>query len=130
MEIGGGFGGKLVPYLEPVAAILSRKTGHPVKLSMSRSEVFEGTGPASGCYIRVKMGADKKGRITGADACLVYEAGAFPGSPVIAPLSASSLPMMFPTARVEGYDVVLNKPKTAAYRAPGASARPLPQRRS
>ena len=122
MEIGGGFGGKLVPYLEPVAAILSRKTGHPVKLSMSRAEVFEGTGPASGCYIRVKMGADKKGRITGADACLIYEAGAFPGSPVIAGAQCIFGPYDLPNACVEGYDVVLNKPKTAAYRAPGASA--------
>ena len=122
MEIGGGFGGKTIIYLEPVAALLSKKTGHPVKLSMSRADVFEGTGPTSGGYIRVKMGATKAGRITGADACLIYEAGAFPGSPVNPGAQCIFGPYDFPNARVEGYDVVINKPKTAAYRAPGAPA--------
>ena len=47
MEIGGGFGGKGMGgcYLEPVAAVLSRKSGQPVKITMTRTEVFEGTGP-------------------------------------------------------------------------------------
>ena len=51
-------------YLEPVAATLSRKTGQPVKLAMTRTEVFEGTGPTSATHIRVKMGASKEGRLT------------------------------------------------------------------
>src|SRR5262249_20610612 len=58
MEIGGGFGGKIRVYLEPVAAVLSRKTGRPVKVLMSRAEVFEGTGPTPGSDLRVKEGAD------------------------------------------------------------------------
>ncbi|MCA9823319.1 MAG: xanthine dehydrogenase family protein molybdopterin-binding subunit, partial [Dehalococcoidia bacterium] len=48
LEIGGGFGGKTVIYLDPVAAVLSRKTGKPVKISMNRTDVFEATGPTSG----------------------------------------------------------------------------------
>ena len=122
MEIGGGFGGKTLVYLEPVAALLSRKTGQPVKLSMSRTEVFEGSGPTSGSYMRVKMGATKEGRITAAEAHLAYEAGAFPGSPVNPGCQCIFGPYDIPNARIEGYDVVLNKPKTAAYRAPGAPA--------
>ena len=49
MEIGGGFGGKGQGgcYLEPVVAALSRKCGQPVKIAMTRAEVFEGTGPTS-----------------------------------------------------------------------------------
>ena len=47
-EIGGGFGGKTLVYLEPVALALSKKTGRPVKIVMSREEVFRGTGPALG----------------------------------------------------------------------------------
>src|SRR5207244_922761 len=82
LEIGGGFGGKIRVYLEPVAALLSRKTGRPVKLLMNRAEVFEGTGPTPGSFIRVKMAADKTGRLTAAEAYLAYEAGAYPGSPV------------------------------------------------
>ena len=45
MEIGGGFGGKINVYVDPPAALLSKKTGHPVKIVMTRQEVFEGTGP-------------------------------------------------------------------------------------
>ena len=63
----------------PVAAVLSRKTGRPVKIQMSRAEVFEGTGPTSGGYLRVKMGATNDGAITAADVTLFYEAGAYPG---------------------------------------------------
>ena len=79
MEIGGGFGGKIQVYIKPVAAMLSMKTGKPVKVLMSRADVFEGTGPTPGSYIRVKIGANKEGRITAAEGYLAYEAGAYPG---------------------------------------------------
>ena len=120
MEIGGGFGGKTLVYLEPVAGLLSRKTGHPVKITMNRAEVFEGTGPTSGSYVKVKIGATRDGRITAAEAHLAYEAGAFPGSPVVSGCQCIFGPYVISNAHVEGYDVVSNKPKTAAYRAPGA----------
>jgi len=122
MEIGGGFGGKTIVYLEPVAALLSKKTGHPVKLLMSRSEVFVGTGPTAGTHIRVKIGANKQGRITAAEAHLVYEAGAFPGSPVSPGCQCIFAPYDISNVYVEGFDVVVNVPKSAAYRAPGAPA--------
>ena len=120
MEIGGGFGGKTLVYLEPVAAALSRKTGRPVKVTMGRAEVFEGTGPTSGSYMKVKMGANNEGRITAVEATLAYEAGAFPGSPVNPGAQCMLGPYDIANGRIDGYDVVLNKPKTAAYRAPGA----------
>src|SRR5439155_21584818 len=82
MDIGGGFGGKIRVYLEPVAALLSKKTGKPVKITMSRADVFEGTGPTPGSYIKVKLGAAQDGRLVAAQAYLAYEAGAYPGSPV------------------------------------------------
>ena len=120
-EIGGGFGGKISVYLEPVAAILSRETGRPVKIVMSRIEEFEGTGPTPASHIKVKMGAAKDGRIVAAEAALMYEAGAFPGSPVAAGAMCIFGPYAIPNMQVDGYDVVVNKPKTAAYRAPGAT---------
>jgi CO/xanthine dehydrogenase Mo-binding subunit len=83
-EIGGGFGGKINIYLEPLAILLSKKTGHPVKLVMGRADVLRATGPTSGSTIKVKMGATKDGRITAAEVWMAYEAGAFPGSPVTA----------------------------------------------
>jgi CO/xanthine dehydrogenase Mo-binding subunit len=120
-EIGGGFGGKIRVYLEPVAALLSRKTGRPVKVLMNRAEVFEGTGPTPASYIRVKMGADKSGRLTAAEAYLAYEAGAFPGSPVGAGAMCVFACYDIPNVIIDGFDVVVNKPATAAYRAPGAT---------
>ena len=120
MEIGGGFGGKIPVYLEPLAAILSRQTGRPVKLTMSRQDVFEATGPTSGAYVRVKLGATKDGRIVAAEATLVYEAGAYPGSPVGSGASAVFAPYDIANQGIDAYDVVVNKPKVGAYRAPGA----------
>jgi CO/xanthine dehydrogenase Mo-binding subunit len=66
-EIGGGFGGKTIIYLEPLAYMLSKKSGRPVKLVMSREEVFRGTGPTSGAVVEVKLGAKKDGHITAAE---------------------------------------------------------------
>ncbi len=120
LEIGGGFGGKTAIYLEPVAALLSKKTGHPVKMVMSRQEVFEGTGPTSGCYIWARIGANKEGRITAAQAYLAFEAGAFPGSPVGLGATTIFSPYDLSNVLIDGYDVVVNKPKVASYRAPGA----------
>ena len=120
-EIGGGFGGKISVYLEPVAAVLSRQTGRPVKIVMSRIEEFEGTGPTPASHIKVKIGATNDGRIVAAEAALMYEAGAFPGSPVTAGAMCIFSPYAIPNMQVDGYDVVVNKPKTAAYRAPGAT---------
>ena len=122
MEIGGGFGGKTVIYLEPVAAALSKKAGRPVKISMGRTEIFEATGPTSGTSIRVKIGANNKGMITGADITMIYEAGGFPGSPINQACQCVLTPYEIANGRIEGYDVVVNKPKAAAYRAPGVPA--------
>lgn len=120
-EIGGGFGGKISVYLDPVAAILSKKSGRPVKLVMDRASVFEATGPTPGSYIRVKMGADAEGRITAAEAWLAYEAGAYPGSPINPGCMCIFACYDVPNGRIDGYDVCVNKPRTNAYRAPGAT---------
>lgn len=120
MEIGGGFGGKIPVYLEPVAALLSKHTGRPVKLVMSRKDVFEGSGPTPGSHIRVKIGVNAEGRITAADATLAYEAGAYPGAMAGPGAMCVFAAYDVPNVTIDGYDVVVNKPSTAAYRAPGA----------
>jgi len=119
-EIGGGFGGKTLVYLEPVAYALSRQSGKPVKMVMSREEVFRASGPTSGGTIKVKLGAKKDGTIVAADVVLNIQAGAFAGGPV-GPAAMCCLTMYdLKDARVVGFDVVSNRPKVAAYRAPGA----------
>jgi len=120
-EIGGGFGGKTTIYLEPLSVLLSRKTGHPVKLTMTRAEVLRASGPTSGSTIRCKMGCTKDGKLVAAQIWMAYEAGGFPGSPVGAGAMTIVAPYNIPHLLVDAYDVVVNRPKTAAYRAPGAS---------
>ncbi len=119
-EIGGGFGGKTVVYLEPLALALSRKAKRPVKMVMTREEVFKSSGPTSGAVVRVKLGATKDGRFTAAFAELKYQAGAFQGSPVQPGVMCAYAPYDIDNVKVIGYDVVSNRPKVAAYRAPGA----------
>jgi len=119
-EIGGGFGGKTLVYLEPLALALSKQSGRPVKMVMTREEVFRATGPTSGAVVEVKIGATRNGKITGAQAVLKYQAGAFPGSPVQPGCMAAFAMYDLDNVSVTGYDVVCNRPKVAAYRAPGA----------
>ncbi len=119
-EIGGGFGGKTTVFIEPVALALSRKANRPVKMVMTREEVFRGTGPTSSCSMTIKIGVTKAGRITGAHGEFRFQGGAFAGSPV--ELGAMSAFACYDLDHVKsiGYDVVTNRPKQAAYRAPGA----------
>jgi len=119
-EIGGGFGGKTTVYVEPLAVVLSGRTGRPVKVVMDRDEVFRATGPAPASCIRVKIGAKRDGTLTAASVWMAYEAGAFPGSAVQAGAMTIVAPYALEHFRIEGWDVVVNKPKSAAYRAPGA----------
>ena len=119
-EIGGGFGGKTTIYLEPLALKLSQKSGRPVKMVMSRDEVFRATGPASGTVNTVKIGCKKNGRIVAMQAKLVYESGAYPGSPLSAGSMCIFAPYDVDNVLIEGYEVVVNRPRVAAYRAPGA----------
>jgi xanthine dehydrogenase molybdenum-binding subunit len=121
-EIGGGFGAKGITYVEPVAALLSQKSGRPVKVQLNRREVFDATGPTSGTQIKVKLGATKEGKLIAAEAELVYEAGAFPGSPVGAGIQCMMAQYDIPNGHLKAIDVVVNRPKAAAYRAPGAPA--------
>ena len=120
LEIGGGFGGKLATYLQPVAATLSRKSGAPVKMYMSRAEVLEASGPTCGSHVRVKIGVSNSGKITAAESYLAFEAGAYPGSPIGGATACMFSPYDVENVKIDGYDVVTNKPKTTAYRAPGA----------
>jgi CO/xanthine dehydrogenase Mo-binding subunit len=119
-EIGGGFGGKTTVYLEPVALALSRKCGRPVKIVMSREEVFLASGPTSGSSMDIRLAATKDGKITAADMTLRYQAGAFAGSPVNLGCMTAFACYDVENLALVGYDVVSNRPKVAAYRAPGA----------
>jgi len=120
-EIGGGFGGKTRVYLEPLATLLSKKSGRPVRLVMNRDEVFRASGPAAAGKLRVKMGVTNDGKLVACDAWMAYEAGAFPGNSKVNLGAMTALaPYDVPHFMIEGFDVMCNKPQTGAYRAPGA----------
>lgn len=121
MEVGGAFGGKIYAILEPLAVTLSRKAGRPVKLVMSRAEVFRATGPGAPSHITVKTGVRKDGTITACYCKLVLDAGAFPGAPVAGASLVGLAPYKTDNLKIEGYDVVTNKPRVQAYRAPGGT---------
>jgi CO/xanthine dehydrogenase Mo-binding subunit len=121
LEIGGAFGGKDSVYLDPLAALLSKKSGRPVKMAMSRGEVLRATGPSSGTHMTVRIGARDDGTLLAADISLAYEAGAFPGGPVAAGILTATTRYNIPNYRLEGFDVILNKPRVKPYRAPGAT---------
>ena len=119
-ELGGGFGGKNNIYNEPLAIALSRKSHRPVKMVMTREEVFRATGPTSGANVKIRMGCTRDGRITAADAELNFQAGAFAGSSVGMASMCTFTRYDLENVRVVGNDVTVNRPKVAAYRAPGA----------
>ena len=119
-EIGGGFGGKTIIYLEPVALMLAKKSGRPVKMVMTRTEVFHASGPTSGSTSKVKIGATKDGKLVAAQGTFCLQAGALPGSPIRGAAGCAFAPYNIPNVHSMGFDVVSNRSKVAAYRAPGA----------
>ncbi len=119
-EIGGGFGGKTTIYGEPVAIRLSQMTGRPVRMVMTRSELFRASGPTVGSRCRIKIGAKKDGTLTAAVADIWYQAGAYKGSPIGRAVDTFFSPYNIEHMKATGYDVCVNRPKVAAYRAPGA----------
>ena len=117
-ELGGGFGGKTGFYAEPLAIVLSRKSNCPVKMTLSRSEVFRGTGPVSGTHSRIKMGCTKDGRITAAEAELVFQTGPYTGSMYFNAPNAMFTRYDLENVHVTSYEVVSNRPKVNSFRAP------------
>ena len=119
-EIGGGFGGKTTVFIEPVALALSRKAGRPVKMVMTREEVFRASGPTASSSIRAKIGVTREGRITAGEAEIKFQGGAFPGSGVQLGVMSAFACYDLENVKTVGYDVLANRPKRAAYRAPSA----------
>src|SRR5215470_817811 len=117
-EMGGGFGGKTGFYGEPVAIQLARKAKRPVKITLTRNEVFRATGPVSGTKSRIKIGAKKDGTITAAEAELVFQTGAFTGSMFSNAPQAMFTRYNLKNVKTVSYEVVSNRPKVNSFRAP------------
>jgi CO/xanthine dehydrogenase Mo-binding subunit len=103
-----------------VALVLARKSGRPVKMAMTREEVFRASGPTSGSYSTVRIGATRDGKLVAAKGIFYLQAGALPGSPIRGAAGCAFAPYDIPNVHSLGFDVVSNRSKVAAYRAPGA----------
>jgi xanthine dehydrogenase molybdenum-binding subunit len=120
MEVGGAFGGKIFIHGEAVAVRLSEITGRPVKLVLTREELMQGgSGPAAAVLAKITVGADAKGHIQSIQASYHTDAGGLPNMNPTLLMQASAAPYQSPNLFIEGFDVVTNKPRTEAYRAPG-----------
>ena len=120
MEIGGGFGGKIIIHGEAAAARLAQKCRRPVKLVLTREEVLQGgSGPAAGARIEFEVGADADGAICAIDGRFLMDAGGVPGCATSTQMQAAAALYQTPNLKLEGFDIVTNKPHTEAYRGPG-----------
>jgi CO/xanthine dehydrogenase Mo-binding subunit len=119
MELGGGFGGKIV-LTQPLAGALSRLVGRPVKLVFTRADDLLGATPSLQCVVELKTGMKKDGSLTAIKAKVAYDSGAFPGAPAVVGGILIGGYYNFPHLEIESYEVLTNKVSVGAIRAPGA----------
>ena len=121
--MGGGFGSKLVTDMKlPIAAILSKKTGRPVKIENSRAEEFSTAKTRYGYTIYLKTGAKKDGRLWAREMKVIGDNGAYHDK---GPATLNFSSIMFstiysiPNIRYEGTLVYTNKQMGTAFRGFG-----------
>ncbi len=121
MELGGGFGAKLRLAFEAFPALLSIKSGHPVKLINTREEVFTLNAPRWPVTNYLKTGVTKDGTIVAREAYSIFDVGAYlgagPNSGVGHGLGAYNIPNF----RLRSYGVYTNKIYVGSYRASGVA---------
>jgi CO/xanthine dehydrogenase Mo-binding subunit len=119
VEIGGAFGGKTYQLLSPLCVLLSKKTGCPVRMEMSRDEVLAASRPAPASSITVRMGATRQGLITAISLTMVFDEGGFPERPYSTNAALTGIGLYrIPNLRLEVMDVLTNKVPAGSYRAP------------
>jgi len=122
LGIGGGFGSKLYPQIEPFVALLARKAGRPVRIVTPIEEELSAGLPRHPCKIHLKTGVKKDGTIVAREASMILDTGAYAGSgPEIASVGILVLggPYRTPHLRIDARAVHTNKTNFGAYRGPG-----------
>ena len=119
LELGGGFGGKIV-LTQPLVATLARIVGRPVKLVFTRADDLMGATPSPQCVVELKTGMKKDGSLTAIKAKIVYDAGAYPGASAAVGGILLGGYYNFPNLEIDAYEVLTNKVSVGAIRAPGA----------
>ena len=121
MEMGGGFGAKLRLAFEAFPAILTMKTGRPVKLINTREEVFTLNGPRLPTTMYLKTGVSADGRIMAREAYSVFDMGAYVGAGPNSGVSHAVGPYAVPNFKLRSYGIYTNKIWVGSYRASGVA---------
>ncbi|MDP6453902.1 MAG: molybdopterin-dependent oxidoreductase [SAR202 cluster bacterium] len=121
--VGGAFGGKNDPTYQSIVALLSLKTGRPVKIVYSREESFAATTKRHPFKIRLQTGVTRAGKLTTLNAEMIADTGAYASSgPSIFVRSGVSMvgPYHFPNGAIRGRSVYTNNPVSGSMRGFGA----------
>ncbi|MDA8235305.1 MAG: molybdopterin-dependent oxidoreductase [Clostridia bacterium] len=121
-HVGGGFGSRLGAVNEPIAAMLSKATGKPVKLIYSREESFVGSESRHPIIMELKTGVKKDGTFTARQMTAYIDAGAYAThTPSFAgPVGGWFLAMYkSPNVKYDGYSIYTNTPPCGAFRGYG-----------
>jgi CO/xanthine dehydrogenase Mo-binding subunit len=120
--LGGGFGGKLNCKLEPVAVLLAKKTGRPVRMVARRAECFL-LGVQHACKVKLKTGVKADGTLVAVEAHCYYNSGAYGDTTpnLITRGYGATGPYRVPHLYMDSYGVYTNTPPSAAFRGYGIS---------
>ncbi len=121
--LGGGYGGKVYPKVEPITVALSQKAGRPVRIVLSREEVFY-TITKHAAVIRMKTGVKKDGTLIARECEIHLDTGAYAEiGPRVAKKSGYTAagPYKIPNLKIDSYSVYTNKPPAGAFRGFGVS---------
>ena len=121
--LGGGYGGKVYPKVEPITVALAQKAGRPVRVVLSREEVFY-TITKHAAVIRMKTGVKKDGTLVARECEIHLDTGAYAEiGPRVAKKSGYTAagPYRIPNLKIDSYSVYTNKPPAGAFRGFGVS---------
>jgi len=122
--VGGAFGGKIDLFAhEFCAALLSLKSGRPVKIEASRNEIFSAYRHGQPLIVELKTGVRKDGALLAQQVRVINNCGAYRGSGVVVIFLCWGfvmLPYRLPSLKYEGFAVYTNNPVRAPQRGHGA----------
>ena len=116
--IGGGFGGKVLGPDAVLAAIAAQKLGRPVKVALTRQQLFHNVYRRTDTHQRVRLAADADGQLTGIGHESVVSQG--PDGGFMEPVALGTVSLYDAPARRIGHKIVtLDMVMAGAVRAPG-----------
>ena len=121
--LGGGYGGKVYPKVEPITVALAQKARRPVRVVLSREEVFY-TITKHAAVIRMKTGVKNDGTLIARECEIHLDTGAYAEiGPRVAKKSGYTAagPYRIPNLKIDAYSVYTNKPPAGAFRGFGVS---------